>query len=163
WFFARMGCFCVHDHPGLPSDFALAVADWNGSGIARHDLGLYEASWCVPVALWFWHSQRTQPRAGYYLGLISVAYGPVRFALDFLRTDAAHGGDLRYAGLTPAQYLSAALAVFGIIFLRRVFSSPSRMIALAFGLTSACAGSQVDQVEAATPPVHQVALSPRAR
>ena len=164
WFFARLGCFCVHDHPGVASDFALAIADWNGSGVARHDLGLYEVLWCVPVALLFWRSRLTRPAAGYYLGLISVAYGPVRFALDFLRTDAAHGGDMRYAGLTPAQYLSLALAAFGFWFLRRLDNhrTRGRMIALAFGLASACADSDerhtVEQLTlSASAPHHGVA------
>jgi phosphatidylglycerol:prolipoprotein diacylglycerol transferase len=116
WFFARLGCFGVHDHPGVASDFALAVADWNGSGVARHDLGLYEVLWSVPVALWFWRSRLRLPAPGYYLGLVCCAYGPVRFGLDFLRADDAHGGDVRYAGLTPAQYLSLALAAFGLCF-----------------------------------------------
>lgn len=113
WFFARMGCFCVHDHPGVASDFALAIADWNGSGIARHDLGLYEVLWSVPVALLFWRISHNAPRPGLYLALLSCTYGPTRFALDFLRADEANGGDIRYAAFTPAQYLSLALTTFG--------------------------------------------------
>ena len=130
WFFARMGCFCVHDHPGVVSDFALAVADWKGSGLARHDLGLYEVLWSVPVALWFWWARRRYLVPGVYLGLLCAAYGPVRFALDFLRASDLQGGDIRYAGLTPAQYLSLALTLFGIVYsLRlptRVTSEPAR-------------------------------------
>jgi phosphatidylglycerol:prolipoprotein diacylglycerol transferase len=40
WGIARLGCFSVHDHPGVRSDAWLAV-DFPGG--ARHDLGLYEA------------------------------------------------------------------------------------------------------------------------
>jgi phosphatidylglycerol:prolipoprotein diacylglycerol transferase len=124
WFFARLGCFCVHDHPGVPSDFALAVADWNGTGVARHDLGLYEVLWSMPVALWFWRSRLRCPAPGYYLGLVCCAYGPVRFGLDFLRADELNGGDVRYIGLTPAQFISIALAVFGLFFSLRVRAEP---------------------------------------
>lgn len=138
WFFARLGCFAVHDHPGVASDFALAVADWNRSGIARHDLGLYEVLWSVPVALWFWHSSMPRRAPGYYLGLLCGAYGPIRFALDFLRADAANGGDVRYAGLTPAQYLSLALAAFGIVFTLRLVRAPKAALGLLFAMASAC-------------------------
>ena len=114
WILARLGCFSVHDHPGIASDFFLAVANYNGSGIARHDLGLYEALWSVPVALWFWQCSR-EPRArGFYLSMLLCLYGPARFLLDFLRADAISGGDIRYAGLTPAQMLSLLVTAIGV-------------------------------------------------
>jgi phosphatidylglycerol---prolipoprotein diacylglyceryl transferase len=114
WVLARSGCFVVHDHPGLPSDFFLAVADYDHSGIARHDLGLYEVLWAIPVALLFWWRSQRPARAGYYLGLLPLSYGPVRFALDFLRADKLEGGDARYFALTPAQYLSLLLTLAGV-------------------------------------------------
>jgi phosphatidylglycerol:prolipoprotein diacylglycerol transferase len=115
WFFARLGCFVVHDHPGLPSDFFLAVDDYNGAGVARHDLGLYEVLWCLPVAAYFvWRGRRPAP-VGLYLALIPLSYGPVRFALDFLRAGSSEGGDVRYFGLTPAQYLSLLLTLVGCV------------------------------------------------
>lgn len=114
WVFARFGCFVVHDHPGSASEFVLAVANYNERGIARHDLGLYEALWALPVAaLFFWRSQRPAA-AGLYLALVPLLYGPVRFALDFLRATPIDGGDVRYCGLTPGQYFS--LLVTGIGF-----------------------------------------------
>ena len=45
WFFGRMGCFVVHDHPGKVTDFALAVSDYRFGAPPfqpRHDLGFYE-------------------------------------------------------------------------------------------------------------------------
>lgn len=45
-------------------------------------------------------------RACFFVGLLAVAYAPVRFGFDFLRTV-----DVRYAGLTPAQW--ACFAVIG--------------------------------------------------
>lgn len=116
WVFARLGCFSVHDHPGLPSDFFLAVADYNHGGVARHDLGLYEALWSIPVASWFWWRSQERREPGYFLGLLACSYGPVRFALDFLRAGTLEGGDIRYFGFTPAQYLSLALSLFGVLF-----------------------------------------------
>jgi len=55
WIFARAGCFVVHDHPGIESDFFLAVANYDGEGVARHDLGLYEVLWSMvmtPLVAW---------------------------------------------------------------------------------------------------------------
>ena len=124
WVFARLGCFAVHDHPGVASDFFLAVDDYNDLGVARHDLGLYEVLWSLAVsALFWWRSRRPAP-AGLYLALIPLLYGPVRFALDFLRADAIEGGDLRYYDLTPAQYLSLALTLVGCVLCLRSRTRP---------------------------------------
>jgi phosphatidylglycerol:prolipoprotein diacylglycerol transferase len=115
WFFARMGCFVVHDHPGVASDFLLAVDNYDGRGVPRHDLGLYEVLWSAAVApLFLWLARRPRP-VGYYALRIPFLYGPVRFLLDFLRAGPADGGDVRYFGLTPAQYLSLALIALGLV------------------------------------------------
>ena len=54
--------------------------------------------------------------------MVSLAYAPVRFAMDFLRItveEDPHNADLRYGfgviQLTPAQWEAAALFVFGIV------------------------------------------------
>ena len=120
WFFARLGCFVVHDHPGRTSDFLLAVANYNGTGVARHDLGLYEVLWSVPVACFFWWRSRRPSPTGLYLALIPMLYGPVRFALDFLRADSIDGGDIRYGDLTPGQYLSLVLTAVGCVLCLRL-------------------------------------------
>ena len=39
WIFGRTGCYITHDHPGIHTDFFLAVAYPDGP---RHDLGFYE-------------------------------------------------------------------------------------------------------------------------
>jgi phosphatidylglycerol:prolipoprotein diacylglycerol transferase len=120
WIFARMGCFVVHDHPGAASDFILAVDNYNETGVARHDLGLYEVIWSSAVsALFLWLDRKPRP-AGLYLTLIPLLYGPVRFGLDFLRATPIDGGDVRYCGLTPAQYLSVALTAIGVVLFVRL-------------------------------------------
>ena len=45
-----------------------------------------------------------------------MLYAPVRFSLDFLRsTDlGVNRSDIRYLGLTPAQYLAMAMFVGGL-------------------------------------------------
>jgi phosphatidylglycerol:prolipoprotein diacylglycerol transferase len=121
WVFARMGCFSVHDHPGQISDFFLAVDNYAGRGVARHDLGLYEVLWSLPVAALFYVLDRRPQQQGVFLALIPLLYGPVRFCLDFLRATPIDGGDVRYAGLTPGQYASLLLTAIGVGLFVRLF------------------------------------------
>jgi phosphatidylglycerol---prolipoprotein diacylglyceryl transferase len=126
----RAGCALAHDHPGTVTTFPLAVsirteaafsyiaglyrdagatlpADAEPSGTyGFHDLGWYEflflALVVVPLfQLW----QRRDKPGGFYLIAFPLVYLPVRFGLDFLRIS-----DVRYSGLTPAQWV--AMAVF---------------------------------------------------
>lgn len=126
WIFARMGCFVVHDHPGIESEFVLAVANYNQQGIARHDLGLYEVLWSVamtPVVLWLGRVPRP---LGFFAALVPIAYASVRFFLDFLRETQEHGGDVRYFGLTPGHYASILMLVIGLGVAARVARAPAR-------------------------------------
>ncbi len=102
WMFGRLGCFTAHDHPGHHTDFFLAVRYPDG---ARHDLGLDEALWAAAIALTFALLRRRgkQP-LGLYVTLLTLAYAPVRFGLDFLRATDVQEPDPRYYGLTPAQW-----------------------------------------------------------
>ena len=111
WFFARMGCFVVHDHPGVQSDFFLAVDNYDGQGVARHDLGFYEVLWAAAVAPYFWLLARRPRRVGFFVTAVVLAYAPLRFCMDFLRVPDLQGGDSRYLALTPAQYFSALLTI----------------------------------------------------
>ncbi len=111
WFFGRVGCAVVHDHPGDPTDFALAIV--MKDGVARHDLGFYEAMWWIVILGIFWTllmlgKERWQQRPGFFLALLPIVYAPIRFVLDFARTN-----DSTYFGLTPAQYISVAALIFG--------------------------------------------------
>lgn len=117
WFFGRSGCSVVHDHPGIRSDFFLAV-DYPANYVAgdltggpRLDLGLLELLFTVFLILLFWWLKRKPRFPGLYLGLAGVLYAPVRFALDFLRVPDAKGGDTRYLGITPAQWAVVVLFV----------------------------------------------------
>lgn len=125
----RMGCAVAHDHPGLVTDFALAVSletpearafiagvygnaglvaalppDAALSRLGFHDLGWYELLYLavivVPAVLLL---GRSANRPEGILGGFILLYMPVRFLLDFLRV-----ADVRYAGLTPAQWLALA-------------------------------------------------------
>jgi phosphatidylglycerol:prolipoprotein diacylglycerol transferase len=104
WFFGRLGCTIVHDHPGIHSDFFLAVRYPDG---ARHDLGFYEWLFTIVMAIVIFRMDRARLPPGLLIGGVCLAYAPVRFLLDFLRV-----ADIRYYGLTAGQY--ACVTLFGV-------------------------------------------------
>jgi phosphatidylglycerol:prolipoprotein diacylglycerol transferase len=101
----RIGCYLIHDHPGT-----LAHDGWSWLAVrypdgARYDLGLLlgAADFLLFGAL-LALARRRRPDGTVLLAALS-AYAPLRFGLDFLRADY-----VRYAGLTPAQWLCIALS-----------------------------------------------------
>ncbi|HBK33757.1 TPA: diacylglyceryl transferase [Candidatus Uhrbacteria bacterium] len=99
----RIGCFLIHDHPGTPTNFFLGVL--YPDGMIRHDHGLYLSLIGFVVFSLFWIMKKYPRRVGDYVFVFLGMEGISRFLLDFLRAT-----DIRYFGLTPAQYL-------GVIFL----------------------------------------------
>jgi phosphatidylglycerol:prolipoprotein diacylglycerol transferase len=123
WSLGRLGCSIAHDHPGRSSDVWWAVRYPDGG---RFDLGLLELAITIPLAIFFvWCWRRPRPW-GFYIGIMSVYYAPLRFLMDFLRArpeDApGYTGsiDPRYAGLTPAQWACLALFSFGVFLLVQI-------------------------------------------
>lgn len=137
FFFGRVGCALAFDHPGeeasefglwnwvyettggaVPEIFPLAMEfpeHWGG-GI-RHNLGFYEAILWFGIMAIFLVLSRKPRRRGIYLWLLPLLYAPFRFLLDFLRAHpeaVEFGGDPRYLGLTPAQYMSILFVGAGI-------------------------------------------------
>ncbi len=134
WFFGRLGCASVHDHIGRRTTFPLAMDFDRGyldfqwfdgdpnpyvSGI-RHELGLYEAAYMIPVMALFWVLGRQARPPGFFLALFAILYAPVRFGLDFLRNVDLEHQDARYFHLTPAQYGMVVMFVAGLVMLRAV-------------------------------------------
>jgi phosphatidylglycerol:prolipoprotein diacylglycerol transferase len=121
FFFGRLGCFGVHDHPGVESEFFLAVKGIHTDPVwlcfregvnpienealseacvelvnqtGAHDLGLYEALFMLALwPIWIYLARRSR-RPGFFVGLLAVVYAPVRFGLDYLRSP--DGIDVRY-------------------------------------------------------------------
>jgi phosphatidylglycerol:prolipoprotein diacylglycerol transferase len=111
WGIARVGCFTVHDHPGVLTSFPLAVRFSDGP---RHDLGLYEAIVLFSIGALLWAFHRRDVLRGRLLAVLALLYGIARFLLDFLRaTDVAYA-DGRIRGLTFAQYFSVALVAWSV-------------------------------------------------
>ena len=125
WFFGRLGCFSAHDHVGKRSDFFLAVDFppdiYQGYyGGPRHDLGLYEALWVLLLAVLHFSLRKKRLRHSTFAMIFCFGYAPVRFGLDFLRSTDLKGSDIRFGGLTPAQYGSIIFLLCGVVlFLRR--------------------------------------------
>ena len=114
WFFGRMGCFSAHDHPGTQTNFWLGVygvCPGNNLTVACHDLGLYEAIWSGVTYLLFVALDRKPRFHGFYVSLLAILYGPFRFFLDFGRSSPV---DVRYGGLTPAQYGAIVVTLLGV-------------------------------------------------
>jgi phosphatidylglycerol:prolipoprotein diacylglycerol transferase len=153
WIFGRSGCSSVHDHPGAVATakdlLAVAYPSPNpsvtdGAGSVHHfgpisfieghypryDLGLLELMFTVVLAGAFALTWRKKLPTGSYVVAASLAYAPVRFAMDFLRirTSESAEADPRYGGLTPAQWCCVALFVFGLLTLVYVRSLRRRGI-----------------------------------
>ncbi|HET7787587.1 MAG TPA: prolipoprotein diacylglyceryl transferase [Myxococcales bacterium] len=111
WMVARLGCFSVHDHPGVLTSFPLAVAFPNG---ARHDLGLYDAIALGAFSVILHALDRRGRMRHRLLPLLAILYGTSRFLLDFLRAQDLPYTDARYLGLTPAQFACVVLVIWGL-------------------------------------------------
>jgi phosphatidylglycerol:prolipoprotein diacylglycerol transferase len=110
WILGRLGCTLTFDHPGTPTGFFLGMAD--SSGIVRHNLGFYEMLWTVVITIVLYSLRNYMPFRGFHSALVIFLYAPVRFCLDYLRI-----ADPVYFGMTPGQYFSIALFLFGIYLL----------------------------------------------
>ena len=107
----RLGCTLVHDHPGALADNVLAVGPWP-DGTMRYDLGLIEFVALVPLSIYALR-RRALP-AGQLTARIVLLYALGRFPLDFLRAE-----DVRYLGLTTAQYATLAFAAIAALLATR--------------------------------------------
>ncbi len=115
----RIGCFLIHDHPGTLTSFWLGVRYPDGE--VRHDLGLYLSIIGFLTGIAFLVLNRRPRAKGYWFGVYMLIEGTTRFSLDFLRVV-----DVRYAGLTPTQWLSIPLFLAGVLLIRRGFVLHSR-------------------------------------
>ncbi len=103
WGIGRLGCFMIHDHPGILSNFFLAVKFPGGS---RLDLGLMESLLAFIIfAIYFVNFKWFIKKSWGLVTIFSVmTYAAGRFILDFFRSTDLAFSDVRYAFLTPAQW-----------------------------------------------------------
>lgn len=116
----RIGCFLIHDHPGILTGFPLAVAYPGG---ARLDHGLLLSLTGFAIFAVFLVLARRGWEIGAdrwrYLPTLLISYGVVRVVLDFLRAWDLPHSDARYLYLTPAQYGAMVLIAGGVWLLSR--------------------------------------------
>ncbi len=155
WAFGRSGCSSVHDHPGALTTSWLGVGYPNarpqvtdGAGLHTHfgpitfidghfprfDLGLLELMFTVILAVAFALTWRKKLLTGTYVAATALTYGPVRFAMDFLRIRDEEGSDPRYGSFTPAQWCCIALTVFGLVLIAYMRDQKKRGIDSALAL-----------------------------
>jgi len=120
WGIARLGCFAIHDHPGVKTTFPLAVdfpqsafSTLGFSGV-RHDLGFYDALALFTFTAVLFALRRGGLLRGRLMATLALLYGTSRFFLDFLRASDVPYPDARYFGLTPAQYFCFGLWAYGL-------------------------------------------------
>jgi prolipoprotein diacylglyceryltransferase len=65
--------------------------------------------WTIVITIVLYSLRNYQPFRGFHSVLVILLYAPVRFYLDTLRIS-----DPLYFGMTPGQYFSFALFVFGL-------------------------------------------------
>jgi len=108
----RLGCFFIHDHPGIRSQLFFAVA-YPGGGRLDHGLIISIFSFTL-FGIFFWLHRRPKSWDGKYLPLFLLAYGSARFGLDFFRAWDGTLVDRRWLYLTPAQYGGLVMVAVGI-------------------------------------------------
>jgi len=123
WAIGRIGCFIIHDHPGMLSNSFLAVNFPSG---ARFDLGLFDSllGWFIFIVFALLFKKLVKARWGLVVQLSFMVYAFVRFWLDFLRATDVTQADVRYLMLTPAQW--GMLAIFIGLTFWLVFDSIQR-------------------------------------
>lgn len=119
----RLGCFLNHLHVGLPSSLPLAVAFPDGP---RLDMGLLESLFGFALFTVYVFFERKRPQKNVYLPITMVIYGIVRFFLDFGRATDIPNPDVRFIGLTPAQFGSILLVIGGVIIWRHLVKKAVR-------------------------------------
>lgn len=92
----------------------------------RYDLGLLELMFTIVLASLIALTWRKKVPTGTYIAVTSLAYAPVRFAMDFLRITDGDVADPRYAHLTPAQWECTALFVWGLYVVFRMWGNHKR-------------------------------------
>ncbi|MBX7083958.1 MAG: prolipoprotein diacylglyceryl transferase [Nannocystaceae bacterium] len=128
WCFGRAGCSLVHDHPGkiVEAGTAFAVGPWP-DGTWRYDLGLLELMFAITLCTFIYVVGKPMTRKpGWLVGTVVMGYAPFRFVLDFFRADEVSKRviptpDMRYSGLTTAQWFCIAFALAGLylVFFRK--------------------------------------------
>jgi phosphatidylglycerol:prolipoprotein diacylglycerol transferase len=106
WSIGRLGCYLVHDHPGLHTDSWFGVRYPGGN---RYDLGLLEMLFLLLLGCTFLLLDNRKWPRGFYCTAFLLCYGVFRWNLDLLHIDPP-----RYSGWSVDQIASSAMILAGI-------------------------------------------------
>ncbi len=143
WIFGRSGCTVAHDHPGAlaPPNAFLSVAYGAHPTMTKigfielfhgirpqWDLGFLELLFTIVLSFLLILTWHRKVATGSYIVVTTLAYAPVRFAMDSLRITDGPDADPRYGGFTPAQWCCIVLFVYGLVMWGYVWSLSRRGI-----------------------------------
>ena len=114
----RVGCQLSGDGDyGVPTDLPWGMAYPNGvvpTTERVHPTPVYESVACLAIFAVLWRRRATPHAPGARFGEYLVYSGAVRFAVEFVRRNAAAG-----LGLTVAQWIGLASIAVGAVLIRR--------------------------------------------
>jgi phosphatidylglycerol:prolipoprotein diacylglycerol transferase len=106
WAIGRMGCYLVHDHPGIRTSSWLGVSYPGGT---RYDLGLLEILFLLALGTAFLIlGKETRPR-GFFRAVLFLSYGAFRLVEDRVTIDPP-----RYFGWSVDQFAAAVMIALGL-------------------------------------------------
>jgi phosphatidylglycerol:prolipoprotein diacylglycerol transferase len=132
WAIGRMGCYLVHDHPGIRTSSWLGVRYPGGT---RYDLGLLEIFFLLALgAAFLILGKETRPH-GFFRVVLFLSYGAFRLLEDRVTIDPP-----RYFGWSVDQIAASLLIALGLAAL--VGMNKSRMHGwIRYVASLACCGS----------------------
>jgi phosphatidylglycerol:prolipoprotein diacylglycerol transferase len=102
-----MGCYLVHDHPGIRTSSWLGVRYPGG---ARYDLGLLEIFFLLALGVAFLILGKEARPRGFFRAVLFLSYGTFRLLEDRV-TIAPH----RYFGWSVDQIAAAVMIALGLV------------------------------------------------
>jgi phosphatidylglycerol:prolipoprotein diacylglycerol transferase len=106
WSFGRVGCYLVHDHPGIRTSSWLGVRYPGG---VRYDLGLLEVFFLFALGAAFLFLDRKPRPPGFFRLTLFLSYGVFRLFEDPLRIDPP-----KYFGWTVDQIAATGMIALGL-------------------------------------------------
>jgi phosphatidylglycerol:prolipoprotein diacylglycerol transferase len=106
WSVGRIGCYLMHDHPGVRTSSWLGVRYPEG---VRYDLGLLEVLFLFALGAIFLFLDRKPRPPGFFRAALFLSYGVFRILEDRLRIDPP-----RYFGWTVDQIAATAMIALGL-------------------------------------------------
>lgn len=107
WFFGRLHCVIVHDHPGVRTTSWLGV---RYPDAVHFDLAVLEILFLLVMIILFRVLERRTLISGFFLTLFLASYGVFRLAIDPLHVDV-----VRRLGLSVDQWASLLCLVSAIL------------------------------------------------